>query len=435
MSKTEAAAAVLYPYRFVILMLVSFINAALQFGILIVPGVATVLVGQYGIPATAFSLIATMPYLTGFLFGIIAGTWADKTSIRQVLVIGIAAALIGAGIRAFFTSFALLVVSSFLLGFALAALNANSAKVMRLWFPSRSTSVAMGVYIAAATVGGALGLGLGPVMPSIEVAFQIPAVLMAAALVAWIALGRKHPDGEQSTGGAADSFVEHFKVVAKSKNAWLISFCLFALFGCTISIQTFANLGYANLSGSATTAGLIAGINTIAIGVGGIIMPTIVSRLKSLKPIFISCGILNAAVLVSILHIGYGPLTYVLIGFEGLLYGVLIPMGKTLPALIPDIKLSHIGAAGGMQSMMQNLGAFLIPSFIITPVCMALSGGDAVLLPILVFSGAAICSLVCSLFMVFVPETGTSVEARLKREAARAAQPGPAAAQAPVPGN
>jgi nitrate/nitrite transporter NarK len=243
-------------------------------------------------------------------------------------------------------------------------------------------------------------------------------------------LGRKHPDGEKSTGAAKEGFVDHFKVVAKSKNAWLISFCLFALFGCTISVQTFANLGYANLSGSATTAGIIAAINTIAIGVGGIIMPTIVSRLKSLKPIFIACGVLNAGVLFSILHVGYGPVTYALIGFEGLLYGVLIPMGKTLPALIPDVKLSHIGAAGGMQSMMQNLGAFLIPSFIVTPICTALAGGDPVLVPMFVFGGAAICSLVCALFMVFVPETGTSVEARLKREAAQ--MQAQAKAQAPA---
>jgi hypothetical protein len=96
-------------------------------------------------------------------------------------------------------------------------------------------------------------------------------------------------------------------------------------------------------------------------------------------------------------------------------------MGKTLPALLPDIKLSHIGAAGGMQSMMQNLGAFLVPSLLVTPICTALAAGDTTLLPIFVFTAAGISSIACALFMLFVPETGTSVEARLKREAAAAA--------------
>jgi cyanate permease len=421
MSNTNAAAPKLYPYRFVILTLVSLMNAFLQFGVLIVPGMATELVGQYGIPATAFTIIATMPYLTGFLFGVLAGATADKTSIRFVLIVGTAVAFAGAVIRAFSTSFVLLVIASFLLGFGMAALNATSAKIMRLWFPSKSTSIAMGIYVAAATGGAAVGIGIGPVIGSVELAFQISAVLMAVALLAWVLFGRKHPDGESAAATASDSFVQHLKVVIKSRNAWLISLIMFALYGCTVSIQTFAILGYTGLSGSPAGAGVLSAFNTILMGVGGILMPIFVSRLKSLKPIFIASGILNAVVLISILHIGYGPITFVIIAFEGLLYGVLIPMGKTLPALMPDIKLSHIGAAGGMQSMMQNLGAFLIPSFVVTPICTSLAAGDTSLLPILVFTAAGISSVVCAIFMFFVPETGTSVAARLKREAEQSA--------------
>ena len=424
MSKPEAAAPKLYRYRFVILALVSLMNAFTQFGILVVPGMATELVGQYGIPTSAFTIMATMPYLTGFVFGVAAGAMADKTSVRLVLIVGTAVALAGALVRVFFTSFILLVVASFLIGFGFAALSAVAAKVMRLWFPSRSTSIAMGIYVAAATGGAAAGIGIGPVIGSVDLAFRISAGLLALSLLAWIVLGRQHPDGENSgtAGGssgaaAGGSFIQHLKVVAKSRNAWLISLIMFALYGCTTCIQTFAIIAYTGLSGSAAGAGLLSAFNTIVMGIGGILMPIIVCRLKSLKPIFIASAILNAAVLISILHIGYGPITFVIIAFEGLLYGVLIPMGKTLPALLPDIKLSHIGAAGGMQSMMQNLGAFLIPSLLVTPICTALAAGDDSLLPILVFAAAGISSVVCAVFMLFVPETGTSVEARLKREA------------------
>jgi cyanate permease len=421
MPNSEAGVTKLYPYRFVILTLVSCMNAFLQFSILIVPGISVALMSKYAIPAAAFTVIATMPYLTGFVFGVLAGAWADKTSIRLVLVVGAAVAFGGALIRAFTTTFILLAIAAFLLGFGLASLNAVSAKIMRLWFPSKSTSIAMGIYVAAATVGAAVGIGIGPVIPSIELAFQISAGLMAIALIAWAVLGRRHPDGENAGMVAKEPFVQHLKVVVKSRNAWLISFCMFALYGCSVTIQTFAILGYTNLSGSAANAGILSAFNTAVIGVGGILMPIIISRMKSLKPIFIASGILNAAVLISILHIGFGPITFIIIAFEGLLYGVLIPMGKTLPALVPDIKLSHIGAAGGLQSMFQNLGAFLVPSFIITPICLALSGGDTTLLPFLVFAGAGISSIICSLFIVFIPETGTSVAARLEREAAQAA--------------
>ena len=435
MSTVKEAAPKLYAYRFVILTLVSLMNAFIQFSVLIVPGVAKALITQYGFEPTSFTIIATMPYLTGFVFGILAGAWADKSSIRLVLIVGTAIAFVGALIRPFATTVEFLAIASFLLGFGMAALNATSAKIMRLWFPSKSTSIAMGIYVAAATVGAAIGIGIGPVIPSVELAFQISAGLMAVSLLIWIILARKHPDGETvaAAGGKSESFISHLKVVLKCRNAWLISFCMFFLYGCTISIQTFAVMGYTDLTGSAAGAGALSAFNTILMGVGGILMPIFISRMKSLKPIFVASAVLNACVLIAILRIGFGPWTYIIIAFEGLLYGVLIPLGKTLPALVRDIKLSHIGAAGGMQSTMQNLGAFLVPSFVVAPICTMMAGGDASVLPLLVFAGAGISSIVCGLCVLLIPETGTSVAARLKREAedaAAAAAVAPAAAPA-----
>lgn len=409
-STQPSVSAQLYPYRYALLFVAFFVHCCLQFGILIVPGLAGTLMTQYGLTPTQFSMVATMPYLTGFLFGIASGTWADRKSIRQVMIIGLALAFLGAAGRMVSTSFVMLLASSFLMGFALAALNANSTKIMRLWFPGKTTSVAMGVYILGATIGAMLALKLGPTM-SVAFAFRAAAIAVLAGLLAWIILGRTHPDGEAA---AAESIGEHLGEVLKSKNVWLVSVFMFALFGCTVTEQTFSNVAFTTLSGSAAIAGTISALNTIAVGIGGIVMPLLISRMKTLKPVMIASALVNALLLFSVLSIGYGPMTYFLIIFQGLLLGVLLPMGKTLPALLPDVRAARLGAAGGFQSMLQNLGAWLIPAYIITPIATAITGAT----PVSLYIGAGACTVVCAVCMALVPETGTSVEAKMQREAA-----------------
>lgn len=53
--------------------------------------------------------------------------------------------------------------------------------------------------------------------------------------------------------------------------------------------------------------------------------------------------------------------------------GGVLPLAKAMPAQLPDIKVEHVGAAGGLHSTMQNAMAFIIPSFIVGPL---ITGAD-----------------------------------------------------------
>ena len=297
------------------------------------------------------------------------------------------------------------------MGFALAALNANSAKLLGMWFPGKNTSVAMGIYVAGATAGAATALVVGPSFSNASSGFMVAAVAVLIAAVIWFVLGKTHPLGERTT--VNESITIHLGQVIKSRNVWLISLFMFFLFGCTVTEQTFSNAAFAGLTGDVSLAGAVSSVNTLAVGVGGIVMPMIVARLKSLKPIMITFGILNGVLVGSILLVGFGPQTWILMVLQGAFLGVLLPLGKTLPALLPDVKLKHLGAAGGLQSMLQNLGAWLIPAYIISPIAVSAFGGSSEA----IFIGAGICTVICSLCIALVPETGTSVEAKLEREA------------------
>ena len=153
-----------YGYRWVILILAFLVHCGLQVALIITMGMGGLLMGpDVGLSVVEFSALATIPYITGFIFGIVGGAWADRTSIRTVMIFGLAVASIGGIIRALSMNFGVMLGGSFLLGLSLAALNANSAKLFRLWFPGRWTSIAMGIYILGATAGGgAIAMSVGP---------------------------------------------------------------------------------------------------------------------------------------------------------------------------------------------------------------------------------------------------------------------------------
>lgn len=78
-----------------------------------------------------FSMVMTVPFLTTGLFGLVFGVWADKQSLAIATDVGAVLGAIGLVARLFCVDGGFLPVflSSFLMGFGLAGLNANASKI------------------------------------------------------------------------------------------------------------------------------------------------------------------------------------------------------------------------------------------------------------------------------------------------------------------
>ncbi|MBX9033752.1 MFS transporter [Gordonibacter massiliensis (ex Traore et al. 2017)] len=402
------AEAKVYGYRWVILALAFLVHCGLQVAILITMGMGSLMMGpDVGLSVTEFSMISTMPYLTGFLFGIVGGAWADRKSIRVVMISGLSVAVVGGLMRTVSMSFPVLLLASFLLGFALAALNANSAKLFRLWFPGKWTSIAMGIYILGATAGGgAIAMKVGPMLTDPHTGFMIGAGCAIACLVLWIFLGRTYPGGENG-GEAAEPMTKYLGVVLKNKYVWIISFVMFCAFGASIVENNFLTAGLVEYTGDPGVAGSVSAANMIAVGVGGVVMPILLGNVKKLKPVFFVAALLMAVTDVLIFWLPFGAITWAMVILQGFFMGVILPMGKTLPALIPGVRPEHLGAVGGIQSSFQNLGAWILPAYIIAPVATSVAGGT----PLSLMIGGGIAVALAGVFILFLPsDTGTVVK-------------------------
>lgn len=331
-----------YGYRWIILALMGLACIVVNGSTLVFAGMAGILLnptGPWAFDAQQFMMLTSCSYLTGFLFCMVTGTMADRMGIKKVLVIGLAISAIGAILRIFWGGFAGMFVTSVIFGFGLAALNANSAKIISLWFPGKMISVAM---------------------------------LSVIVVVLWAVLYKKHPDNEQRI---VEPVMKHLGVVAKSKNLWVA--CLVIGF---VMAAGAVNNGYlvAALSGDPTVGGkaldytfatLTSSICNITCSVGGIMFPLIFSKTHNEKWWLVG---LCAAVIVGIGIYWFmldGIATAVGVMIVSVLVGGVLPLSKALPAQLPDISREHMGAAGGLHSTIQNAFAFLIPSYVVAPIC------------------------------------------------------------------
>lgn len=365
-----------YGYRWVILFLCFLAVVVVNGSTLVFAGMATSLLtpaeaGGYGLTPQEFTILNSCSYLTGFLFCLLTGTWADRKGIKQVMVIGLAISLVGAILRIFTSDFVGMFVTSVIFGFGLAALNANSAKMLRLWFPGNMVGLAMGIYLCGATLGCAVAVPVASMFTDVQPVFAGVAVLSAICLVFWIFLYKKHPDNEQPV---VQPVMKHLGVVMKSRNLWIA--CLVIGFVMAAGATNNGNL-VAWMSGAkgvdATTAALVSSVCNITCSVGGVLFPAIIAKTHREKQWLIGLGILVIAGIAVYYFALDGMGTAVGIAIVSIFVGGALPLCKAMPAQLPDIHVEHVGAAGGLHSTVQNAMAFLIPSFIVGPL---ITGAD-----------------------------------------------------------
>lgn len=115
-----------YSYRWVILALCGLAVIVVNGATLIFAGMAGFIMtpveagGMYGLTAQEFTIMNSCAYLTGFLFCLVTGTWADRKGIKQVMVIGLGISLVGSFLRIFTADFTGMFITSVIYGFGLA---------------------------------------------------------------------------------------------------------------------------------------------------------------------------------------------------------------------------------------------------------------------------------------------------------------------------
>lgn len=385
------------------LILIALIQVAANFCNIQIAALAGNIIEALGLTTAQFGAVSSCSFLGGAFVGIICGGLGDRYGIKRVISIVGIISVAGAIFRIYSTSFATLFASMFILGLVMAALNANSSKIVAMWFHPRQMGFAMSVYIATSTVGAVLALSSTPILLengfSIKSIYIVGLVFLVVVMILWIILAKVKPEGAADV--KSEPVLKYIGNVIGDKHLWINSIAMFCIMGAFISCSTYMVVGVITYKGfSPLEAGSLSTISAIVAVPLMLIIPSIIVKIGYIRGGIVTILILGAA-LVSIGwgigDFGFLQMALFVVGIS--LIGNGIPLMKQYPAMLPTIKKDSIGSAGGIQSTMQNLGGFLVPSYILGTIV-----GDNINI---VFYGVAITAVVAAFLMLFVPEVGT----------------------------
>ncbi len=403
----------LSPYRWVSVLCIGLMHAALM-GSVACPGAfAGVIMGEWGIGQSLFVQITLISFLTGALFSVPMGMLADRFGVVKVLGIGMIIASAGGVCRVFFTTAAGIwgiYACCFFIGMGLAGMNANSVKFLKAWFGDKITT-GMTFYISGAGIGvtGVMAFASAHI-DDMRATWILCAGILIAATVLWFVLARMPRDAEAAKD---DYSVTAVKACFSNKTLLLVSLVMILSMCSSAAYSGNVPAGLqAKGIDPATAAAWASFINLAGMPSNWVCGP-IADKLQRMKPVMFVMCIIGAGLIMIAWWLPAGAYTLPLMILAAFIMWGNIGIIKGSVGMIPTIKREHMGTAGGIQTFFQNLGAFIIPSFIITP----LSGGNMILF----FLILGCCVIAAGLiFCIFVPELG--LKGKIHQEAAATAE-------------
>ncbi|WP_094607685.1 hypothetical protein SPSIL_009590 [Sporomusa silvacetica DSM 10669] len=384
-------------YRWVILLIILLTHITLNYIYFQIGGLASLFIPALHLQPNQFAMALSIPMLACAIFGIPAGALSDRFGTKSVITIGLVITVISSFGRIGVNSFGLFLAWTFTLGFGLAFLNANVAKILGAWFPPRQMGMAMGVYAAGAGVGIAVALATSALFQSIQTAFLTSAISVLCVFVLWLLLIKSKPAGVSAL--PVQPITESLGIVVRSKNVWVGAIAMLFYMGAYVTFSGYLSNALTLAKGiNPVLAGLIASALTFAFILGSVFGPMLSSKIGLTKPFLAPTAFIGAICTYLAWTLPFGSFTWIFLIIAGIMFGTSIPLIMTLPMSLPEIGPVYAGTAGGFISTLQMAGAFFVPSYVILP--LAGTNVDQVFL----YTGIGF--LIFGIVLLLLPELG-----------------------------
>ncbi len=344
-----------------------------------------------------YAAIATAPMLVGVFISFLSGTLGDRIGVKKTVFAALVITTVGAVARAFVPSYGTLLLVTVLMGVAGTVLNSNNAKLMSAWFSPEQLGLAIGIVVAAGNGGTILAMMIGKgLSPDVSTAFLYGGVVFAVLTVLWLIFvkEKKTEIPEAGTGpevGLGD--------VLKSKYTWVAAVGAALYMGVNLSVSALMSPGLVAKGVSDGAASMTIIIFSLVALTGSVVMPGVIGKQRNTK---IVCAVLSVVAGVA-LYMGWkadsAAVRNLLIVICAVCLGGLLPTIMSIPAILPEIGPVKMGAAGGLISTVMMAGAFLIPSYVITPIAGGIND--------MTFLLSAACSGLLAVIFMILPNAST----------------------------
>ena len=357
------------------------------------------LMQKLSITEQQYASIATGPMLSGLFVSFISGTLGDKFGVKKTVFVAIIISTIGALSRAFTTNYGVLLVVSVLMGVAGMVVNSNNAKFMSTWFSPQQRAIAIGFVLSSGNAGTLAAMAIGKSLsPDVSKAFMYGGIAFAVLAVLWLILARENKNAVNAPA-PEEQVREMPKVritdVLKSRYTWIaaVGAALFMAVNMTVSALLSPGLVARGVSDGA--AGLTVIIFSIVAIFSTIVMPGVIAGRKNTKTFCALLSVISGITMFLAWKTDSAAIRNIMIIICGIAFGGLISAIMSVPAFLPEIGPSKMGTAGGLITTVMMAGAFLIPSYVITP----LAGG----INDMTFVIGAVCAFILAVLFLILP--------------------------------
>lgn len=313
-----------------------------------------------GLSDTQFGLLVATPVLTGSISRMFLGIWVEKYGGRVVFPVQMLTTAAAVWMLTWAQSYAMFLLAALGLGLAGGSFIIGVSYVSR-WFGAGQQGTALGIF-GAGNVGAAVTNFAAPFLLLAfgwESTVQIYAVVLALTAVGFYIFAKQDPvQARRGTAPAATSLRAQLAPL-KHLQVWRFSLYYFFVFGAFVALSAFLPRYYVGAYGlELTVAGALAGLyalpGSIFRALGGWMSDNWGAR-RVMYLTFVSAATLLSAMAL------FGAALPVFVGLTVLL-GFAMSLGtaavfKHVPTYYPQ----HIGAVGGLVSMIGGLGGFVLP--------------------------------------------------------------------------
>lgn len=348
--------------RWVVLFVLVFGTAALNFSNLIFASRPTDVMEQFNMTQAQLTAISTVGQLPGAFFSVVLGHLADKKGVRMIPGILLVLAAACQIWRCFAGSFVTLFIITFLAGTFFLPTQVLQGKLLGAWFSREEMGTAMGIYGAGAGVGTTLAFALGGLFATIRGAFIVIAICYIVEALVWFIFIKMPANAAE--GPAPEMPKGKLSNVFKSKNMWFLMICGGLAVGAALLLNSYMVNAFLAKGMTEGGASAITTLLNVCLMIGGILSGIIVSKVGRYNiPYIIIC--VGGAVLYYLAYmIPFSAMTYVLVAAGGLIVSGSIGVNMARIPLLPLTKEfgpEDVGAAGGMSNTAVGICGFLLP--------------------------------------------------------------------------
>lgn len=333
--------------------------AVMTFNLIVFPACAGGTMETYGIGQAGLTTLASVTSVVGLFGGIIFGPLLDRFGSRKTIMIAMFLGIVLFFVRAFVTSYALVIVFTFLASFLVGVCQVAAAKVLDTWFTKDKVSVAFAFQAGGAGIGSASVFVIGAAI-GLQKCLLLIAIAYTVLWVVWLLIGKDGPVAANAEkppkGGTAK--------VYKSSYVWLLSIACSCAVGSTLLINTYCINAFLSKGFDPAGAAMMGTAINLSLLVGGYFGTFLMGVIKRYNVVTIVCFVGGALGYLLSWFTPLGANTWVFMVFGGLIMGGGIGLCSSRTPLIPltgQFPQEYIGTASGALETIKGVLTFVFP--------------------------------------------------------------------------